>query len=117
MCAGDQGHFYAYRDAVYAHQPAEATDFFQSPARLIQIAREIPGLDTPAFEKCVDDQPYAAAISRNYDTAANTAHCQGMPCVNADGRQWTNSVLQGQSLGAAADKWLNQIIMSHQRTS
>lgn len=110
LCAGAQGHFYAYRDAVYSHQPVGSADSFQSPAQLIDIARAIPGLDTPAFEKCVDDQPYAAGISRNFDTAVNTVHCPGVPCVTADGKQWSGPAAQGQDLGAAVDTWLSQVI-------
>jgi protein-disulfide isomerase len=114
LCAADRGKFDAYRTAVYAYQPVETVDSFKSPAQLIEIARGIPGLDTPAFEKCVNDQPYATAISRNFDTAINTLQCQGMPCVNADGQQWRGPGLQGQkSLGAIVDDWLSQIIASH----
>ena len=113
LCAADRGKFDAYRDAVYAHQPPDAVDNYKAPAQLIAIARGIPGLDTPAFEKCVDDQPYATAISRNFDTAVNSVHCGGVPCLNADGQQWQGGGMEGRSLGAVVGTWLSQIIASH----
>ena len=112
LCAAEHGAFYAYRDAVYAHQPVEAADSFQSSAQLIDIARAVPGLDTPAFEKCVDDQPYAAGIKHNFDTAINTVHCPGVPCVDAGGKQWSGPVVQGEDLAATVNTWLSQIIAS-----
>ena len=110
LCAAELGDFYAYRAAVYAGQPVGAPDSSQSPAQLITIARAVPGLDTPAFEKCVDDQPYAAGIKHNFDTAINTVHCPGVPCVEAAGKQWRGPAVQGQDLAAAVNTWLSQII-------
>lgn len=113
LCAADQGAFYAFRDAVYSRQTSEATDPFASPAQLIEIAREVPGLDSSAFKKCVDDLPYAAAVSRNFDTAINTLHCGGVPCIFADGQQWTGVAQDSQRYGAVVDQWLAGIIASH----
>lgn len=112
LCAAEHGDFYAYRDAVYANQPVGTAESFQAPAQLIDIARTVPGLDTQAFEKCVDDQPYATGIKRNFDTAINTAHCPGVPCVEAAGRQWSGPVGQGGDLGVTVTTWLSQIIAS-----
>jgi protein-disulfide isomerase len=113
VCAADHGAFYAFRDAVYAHQTSEETDPFTSPAQLIEIAREVPGLDTPAFKKCVDDLPYAAAVSRNFDTAINTLQCPGMPCITADGQRWEGSGLINQSLGSVVGQWLSSFTGGH----
>ncbi|WP_194927434.1 DsbA family protein [Catenulispora pinisilvae] len=112
QCAADQGDFLAYRAAVFAHQPAsDAQDPFNSPSEMISIARGIPGLVTPSFVKCVDDQPYAAAIRANYDTAINTLHCPGVPCINAGGQQWNGQGIDvTKPLGASVDTWLSQII-------
>ncbi|MEY9857598.1 protein-disulfide isomerase [Catenulispora sp. GAS73] len=112
LCAAEHGDFYAYRDAVYAHQPLGAADASQSPAQLIDIARVVPGLDTLAFEKCVDDQPYAAGIKHNFDTAINTVHCPGVPCFEAAGKQWSGPLVPGQDLAATVNTWLSQIIAS-----
>lgn len=112
LCARDHGDFTAYRSAVYAHQPLETADTFASPAQLIAIARGIKGLDTPAFEKCVNDQPYAAAIKQNFTTAINTVNCTGMPCIIADGQRWQGTPNGSQTLGQAVGGWLSQVIAS-----
>ena len=104
QCAAEHGDFYAYRAAVFAHQPqTSADDVFRSPAQLVAIARAIPGLVTAEFVKCVEDLPYAAAIGRNYDTSINTARCVGVPCISVDGQRWTN-----QDPGQSLDGWLMQ---------
>jgi protein-disulfide isomerase len=108
QCAAERGDFYAYRAAVFAHQPQTQTaadDIFQSPAQLVAIAKSIPGLVTAEFVKCVNDLPYAAAIKRNYDAAIDTARCVGVPCISVDGQQWTN-----QDQGQRFDTWLMQKI-------
>lgn len=109
QCAAEHGDFYAYRAAVFAHQPQTTTDdFFKSPAQLVAIAKSIPGLVTADFVKCVNDLPYAAAIKRNYDAAINAARCAGVPCISVDGQQWSN---EGQ--GKGFDSWLMQKIATH----
>jgi len=106
QCAAERGDFYAYRAAVFAHQPQTAADdVFKSPAQLVSIAKTIPGLVTAEFVKCVDDLPYAAAIKRNYDAAVDIARCAGVPCISVDGQQWTN-----QNQGQSFDSWLMQKI-------
>ena len=109
QCAAEQGDFYVYRAAVFAHQPATtAADPFASPAQLVAIAQAIPGLVTAAFVKCVEDLPYAAAIKRNYDTAINTERCGGVPCIRVNGEQWVN-----QAEGKGFDSWLMQRIAAN----
>lgn len=109
QCAAEQGDFYAYRAAVFAHQPATtADDPFASPTQLVAIAQAIPGLVTAAFVKCVEDLPYAAAIKRNYETAINTERCGGVPCVSVDGEQWVY-----QAEGKGFNSWLMQRIAAN----
>lgn len=110
QCAADRGDFSAYRSAVYAHQPQENLDAFTSSALLIAIARGVSGLDTPTFEKCVDDQPYAPAISNNYNRAFTTARCTGVPCISVDGQQWTGGIPEGADVGKIINAWLEQKI-------
>ncbi|MEY9927125.1 protein-disulfide isomerase [Catenulispora sp. GP43] len=112
QCAAAQGDFSAYRGAVFANQPPETVDAFTA-STLIAIARKIPGLDTAAFEKCVDDQPFAAAINLNYDSAFTTLHCEGVPCITVDGKQWTGGVPAGGDLGKTVDDWLVREIAPH----
>jgi protein-disulfide isomerase len=113
LCANEHGDFAAYRTAVFAHQPSETADAFGSAALLIAIARGIKGLDTPAFEKCVEDQPYAAAVKRNLLTAIDGEQCTGMPCLIADGHRWNGAPTAREDLGQVFGTWLSQIIASH----
>ncbi len=69
-CAQDAGpgKFAAYHDALYAGQPDETDDSYGSAAALISLARQVPGLDTPAFESCVDADTHGSWVKRNYDS-------------------------------------------------
>lgn len=78
-CAQNAGKFEAYHDLLYADQPAESTDSFSSTDTLIKYAKQISGLDSPAFESCVKSGKYDSWIKQNYrdleqiDGVANTA--------------------------------------------
>jgi protein-disulfide isomerase len=50
-CAGEQGHFWAYHDYLFAHQHGENLGYL-TEANLAQFAAEL-GLDTPAFSTCM----------------------------------------------------------------
>jgi protein-disulfide isomerase len=52
MCAGDQGSFWPYSEALFAAQGAENSGIF-TPDMLKQTAAELD-LDTEAFAKCLD---------------------------------------------------------------
>lgn len=88
-CAQDAGHFAAYRDLLYTHQPAEDNDAYASDQTLITLAGQVPGLDTPAFESCVKTTRYAPWIERNY---ANLAQISGnrvaTPTLYLNGRRY-----------------------------
>lgn len=69
-CAQDAGpgKFTAYHDALYASQPEETDDVFSSTAALISLAKQVPGLDTPAFEGCVTGDTHGSWVKRNYSS-------------------------------------------------
>lgn len=73
-CAQDVGNakFKAYHDVLYANQPNESDDAFSSNATLISLAKQVPGLDSPAFEACVNSGKYQPWVNKNYD-ALSTA--------------------------------------------
>ena len=58
----------------------------------------------------MDDQPYAPAISSNYNRAFTTAHCTGVPCISVDGQLWTGSIPVGADVGRIINAWLVQKI-------
>ncbi|MFD2683408.1 DsbA family protein [Streptomyces phyllanthi] len=54
-CAQDAGRFPEYHDVLYRNQPAETDDAFAKDSELIEQAKKVEGLDTPAFRRCVED--------------------------------------------------------------
>jgi protein-disulfide isomerase len=66
-CAQDSGKFEAYHDVLYTNQPDETDDAFGSNDKLISLAKQVPGLDTPVFEKCVNDGRHGSWVVANFD--------------------------------------------------
>lgn len=66
-CAQDAGKFEAYHDVLYANQPDETDDAFGSDDKLISLAKQVPGLDTPVFEKCVNAGTYGPWVVANFN--------------------------------------------------
>lgn len=64
-CAQDAGHFRDYHDVLYRNQPDETSDAFGSKATLLKLAKQVNGLDTPAFEACVNSDKYSGWVSAN----------------------------------------------------
>lgn len=67
-CAQDAGpgKFAALHDLLYANQPDENDDAYGSDAALISLAKQVPGLDSPTFEACVNGDVHGSWIKRNY---------------------------------------------------
>jgi protein-disulfide isomerase len=61
-CAGDQGKFWAYALYVLGHQAGENAGAF-SKENLKGFAKPV-GLDTNAFDACLDSGKYAAAVKQ-----------------------------------------------------
>jgi protein-disulfide isomerase len=68
-CAQDVGNaqFKAYHDVLYANQPAESDDAFASNDTLISLAKKVDGLDTAAFQACVNSGKYQPWVAKNFD--------------------------------------------------
>jgi protein-disulfide isomerase len=77
ICAQVAGHFLAYHDVLYRNQPSEMSDDFSDTATLIRLAKQVPGLDTPAFEQCVTSVRYKHQVAANF--AALTRIDDGNP--------------------------------------
>lgn len=88
-CAFKSAKFQPYRDALFAAQPDEASDLFADPAKLIGIAKTIPGLDSPGFEDCVATQPFAGSIESTYTAQVSSNKLVGVPAVFINGTQWS----------------------------
>ncbi|MBW1604056.1 thioredoxin domain-containing protein [Streptomyces sp. JJ66] len=61
-CAKDAGKFTPYHDLLFASQPPEQEDTFADQGYLIELAGQIPGLDSPEFRSCVRNGTYAEKV-------------------------------------------------------
>ena len=109
-CAQDAGKFEDYHDVVYTNQPAETTDSFASDATLIALAKQVTGLDTPAFESCVNSHKYDGWVQRNYQNLKDmTKNQPSTPTLYANGSPFTlpnttNSTQAQQQFTASINK-------------
>lgn len=94
-CAQDAGKFRDYHDVLYANQPPESSDAFDD-AKLIELAGKVPGLDTPAFRKCVKDGTHNSWVNKSHQ-AFQTGGFTGTPTVLFDGK----NIYQDQTMTPA----------------
>jgi protein-disulfide isomerase len=87
-CAATAGKFDEYHDVLFASQPDETTDGYSSTATLISLAKQVPGLDTPAFETCVTAGTYKGLVQQNWSDF-NSLQLQGTPTLMLDGKTLT----------------------------
>jgi len=83
-CAQDAGKFAPYHDVLFSNQPPEPDDAFAKNSRLIELAGEVEGLDTPAFRSCVEDGEHDSWVKKS-DTAFREGGFQGTPTVLLNG--------------------------------
>ena len=86
VCAATAGKFDEYHDALYANQPDETVDGYSDTAKLISVAKQVPGLDSPAFESCVTAGTYKGLVQQNM-TDFNTLRLTATPTLLLDGKQ------------------------------
>ncbi|WP_299531206.1 thioredoxin domain-containing protein [uncultured Streptomyces sp.] len=83
-CAQDAGAFPAYHDVLYRNQPAETDDAFGKNSKLIELAGEVDGLDTPEFRSCVEDGKHDAWVAAS-NKAFGEGGFQGTPTALLNG--------------------------------
>ncbi|WP_370079030.1 DsbA family protein [Streptacidiphilus sp. MAP12-16] len=69
-CAQNVGKFHAYHDVLYANQPDETVDAWADKSKLIALAKQVPGLDSPTFESCVTNNSFGSwvkAVQTDFD--------------------------------------------------
>ncbi|WP_033820223.1 thioredoxin domain-containing protein [Kitasatospora sp. MBT63] len=114
-CAQDAGHFRDYHDVLYRNQPDETSDAFGDKATLIELSKQVPGLDTPTFEACVNDNKYGgwvSAVQQDFDKSSYkstpTVLLNGAPVYPKKGDEqispenlvkWVDQANQGKTLG------------------
>lgn len=101
--------FLEYHRVLYANQPSERDDAFASTDRLLELASEVQGLRTPAFDKAVGDLtylPWAEKVSQAFDKSGIT----GTPTVLLNDKKLTVLNEQGavspKEFTATVDKQL-----------
>ncbi|RAJ43712.1 protein-disulfide isomerase [Kitasatospora sp. SolWspMP-SS2h] len=114
-CAQDAGHFRDYHDVLYRNQPDETADSFGDKQTLIDLAGQVPGLDTPAFRSCVNDNTFGgwvSAVQQDFDKSSY----KSTPTVLLNGEaiypkkgdeqispenlvKWVDAANQGKTLG------------------
>lgn len=101
-CAARAGKFDEYHDVLFANQPEETTDGYSSTAMLISLAKQVPGLDSPAFESCVTGGTYKGLVQQNWSDF-NSLQLQGTPALMLDGKALTlpNSLWKASRDGTA----------------
>jgi protein-disulfide isomerase len=78
VCAGDQGHFWEMHDRLFAHQDQlDVPDLKKHAAAL--------GLDTAAFDACLDSGRHAAVVEADSEEGARLG-VSGTPAFFIDGR-------------------------------
>ncbi|MFH1520549.1 MAG: thioredoxin domain-containing protein [Candidatus Micrarchaeota archaeon] len=76
LCAGTQNLYFKMHDAIFEHQTNEENNGKYSKANLKAMAQNISGLDTTAFDSCLDADTYVQQIS------AMTADCSQVSKAN-----------------------------------
>jgi len=61
MCANDQGMFWPFNGALYANTVGERLNSFPVE-RIKQIGAQTPGMDTVAFNTCVENRTHTAEV-------------------------------------------------------
>lgn len=88
-CAQDAGKFEAYHDLLYASQPEESDDAYGSNAALFSLADRVPGLNTTAFQACVNRGTHGSWVKRDYDTLSKLLNGSvATPYYAIDGAQY-----------------------------
>jgi len=83
-CAGAQGRFWQYHDLLYANQHGENSGFL-STDNLKRFATQL-GLDRTAFDACVDQRTYRAAVDADFNEV-RTLGLNGTPTFLINGQR------------------------------
>ncbi|MFI2610091.1 DsbA family protein [Kitasatospora sp. NPDC018619] len=116
-CAQDAGHFRDFHDVLYRNQPDETNDAFGDKNVLLGLAKQVDGLDTPAFQSCVRDSRFGgwvSAVQQDFDKSSfkstPTVLLNGQPVYPKNGTEeitpanlvkWVDAANQGKQLGTA----------------
>ncbi|GGT35918.1 membrane protein [Streptomyces kurssanovii] len=106
-CAQDAGKFAPYHDVLYMNQPPEPDDAFADNGRLIELAGEVEGLDTPAFRSCVEEGKHDAWVKKSNE-AFQAGGFSGTPTVLLNGESIFPTKGKEQISVANFKKWVKE---------
>ncbi|MEV7119011.1 DsbA family protein [Kitasatospora griseola] len=114
-CAQNAGHFRDYHDVLYRNQPGETEDTFGTKQTLIDLGKQVPGLDNAEFRSCVDTNRFGgwvSAVQQDFDKSGfkstPTVLLNGQPIYPKKGDEqistdnlvkWVDEANQGKQLG------------------
>ncbi|MFG2694519.1 thioredoxin domain-containing protein [Kitasatospora sp. NPDC048407] len=114
-CAQNAGHFRDYHDVLYRNQPGETEDTFGSKQTLIDLGKQVPGLDNAEFQSCVNTNKFGgwvSAVQQDFDKSSfkstPTVLLNGEPIYPKKGDEqistdnlvkWVDQANQGKQLG------------------
>uniref|UniRef100_UPI00344D426E DsbA family protein n=1 Tax=Streptomyces sp. NPDC093801 TaxID=3155203 RepID=UPI00344D426E len=84
-CAQDAGKFAEYHDVLFKNQPQETDDAYAKNARLLELAGQVQGLDTPEFRSCVEQGTHNSWVAKSHE-AFRTGKFRGTPTILLDGK-------------------------------
>ncbi|GAA2468017.1 thioredoxin domain-containing protein [Streptomyces mauvecolor] len=106
-CAQDAGKFSAYHDVLYTNQPDEMDDAYADNAKLLDLAKKVPGLDTPAFRSCVQNGTHNSWVVKS-NQAFQAGKFSGTPTVQLNGESIFPAKGNEQITAANLKKWVAQ---------
>ncbi|WP_053727832.1 DsbA family protein [Streptomyces sp. WM6378] len=106
-CAQDAGKFSAYHDVLYTNQPDEMDDAFADNAKLLDLAKKVPGLDTPAFRSCVQNGTHNSWVVKSNE-AFQAGKFSGTPTVQLNGESIFPAKGNEPITPANLKKWVTQ---------
>jgi protein-disulfide isomerase len=98
-CAGEQGKFWEYHDALYANSPKAAVE------ELKAYAKEV-GINATSFEQCFTSGKYKGLVQRDLSEAAQLG-LTGTPTFFINGREMSGAQ-PVEAFAAVIDEELNQ---------
>ncbi len=105
-CAQNVGLFHPYHDVLYANQPDETDDAWADKGKLITLAKQVKGLDTPTFESCVNNNTFGAWVTA-VETDFDKSGYNSTPTILLNGTSayptYNGVSISPQSLIAAVD--------------
>lgn len=108
-CAFVAGRFVPYHDVLFANQPNEDDDAF-TEQRVLELAKQVDGLDTPRFRSCVSDETYRPWLSRVQQEFDERFDRVATPTLLLDGKVVTGSDLQQADASIASPERFEQTV-------